>query len=175
MTRSAITRFRSEARAAYNAASPTPILVMGCIASSSPDEAGVAAARRIEHALTAAPGHLVVVLVSGGGSSMLAAPVDGVSLEDLWTTTRVLLASGADVHVINEVRSRISRLEAGRLAGGAGLGLRSEGHVLEAPWVVHSVATDGRDGPHRRCRRSGRQRDARQDPIWRAGSCSASR
>jgi len=59
---------------------------------------------------------LVIVLVSGGGSSLLCAPAKGLSLEDKITTTKLLLASGATINEINCVRKHLSAVKGGRLA-----------------------------------------------------------
>jgi glycerate 2-kinase len=58
----------------------------------------------------------VLVLLSGGASSLAAAPVDGVETEDLVRLNQMLLDSGADVIVMNSVRKRFTRWSAGRLA-----------------------------------------------------------
>jgi hydroxypyruvate reductase len=59
---------------------------------------------------------LVIVLVSGGGSSILCAPAQGLSLEDKIATTRLLLASGATINEVNCVRKHLSAVKGGRLA-----------------------------------------------------------
>ena len=58
----------------------------------------------------------VLVLISGGASSLLAAPVRGISHDDLEATFSAMLRSGLDIHDMNRVRKRISRWGAGRLA-----------------------------------------------------------
>ena len=82
-----------------------------------PDAAGVAAARRIL-ASVAGLSHddLVIALISGGGSSLLALPADGVSLADKQQVNRALLASGATIGEINCVRRHLSAIKGGRLA-----------------------------------------------------------
>ena len=62
---------------------------------------------------------LVLVLVSGGGSSLAAAPapdVPGLTQTDIGALYSVLLASGADIHLVNSVRKRFARWTGGRLA-----------------------------------------------------------
>ncbi len=59
---------------------------------------------------------LVIVLVSGGGSSILCAPAAGLSLDDKIATTRLLLASGATINEVNCVRKHLSAVKGGRLA-----------------------------------------------------------
>jgi glycerate 2-kinase len=59
---------------------------------------------------------LVLCLISGGGSSLMALPSSGISLRDLKITTDLLLRSGADIVEINTVRKHISAVAGGRLA-----------------------------------------------------------
>jgi hydroxypyruvate reductase len=59
---------------------------------------------------------LVFILISGGGSSILCAPTQGLELEDKATTTRLLLSSGATIQEINCVRKHLSAVKGGRLA-----------------------------------------------------------
>lgn len=86
-----------------------------------PDAAGEAAARRVEAMLAdCAPGDRVLALISGGGSAMLPAPVEGVSLAEKQQVNRLLLASGADIARVNLIRQALSRLKGGgwlRLSG----------------------------------------------------------
>jgi hydroxypyruvate reductase len=56
------------------------------------------------------------LLISGGGSALLPAPADGVTLEDKMALNAALLASGLDIHAMNAVRRLFSRLKGGRLA-----------------------------------------------------------
>ena len=82
-----------------------------------PDENGAAAAREVEFFVAGAgEGETVLVLVSGGASAMLPAPIEGVSLQDKIAVTRALLACGAPINEINTVRRALSRLKSGGLA-----------------------------------------------------------
>ncbi|MFC4440396.1 MULTISPECIES: glycerate kinase type-2 family protein [Natrialbaceae] len=82
-----------------------------------PSERGVAAAERVLAAAEAAGSDdLVVGCVSGGGSALLPAPIDEISLHDLQATTEALLESGATIEEINAVRKHLSRIKGGRLA-----------------------------------------------------------
>ncbi|HSD61469.1 MAG TPA: glycerate-2-kinase family protein, partial [Burkholderiales bacterium] len=82
-----------------------------------PDEQGEAAAAEIlERASTLGRDDLLLALVSGGGSSLLSLPVDGVPMADLKSVTRELLASGAPIQDMNTVRKHLSRIQGGRLA-----------------------------------------------------------
>ena len=82
-----------------------------------PDAAGEAAAREVLRKVeTLAPGELLLVLVSGGGSALLALPAEGVSMDALRATTRELLRSGAPIQDMNTVRKHLSAIHGGRLA-----------------------------------------------------------
>jgi len=62
-------------------------------------------------------GEALVILLSGGASALMAAPIDGVSLADKAETTRLMMTSGADIHALNTVRRHLSKVKGGRLAG----------------------------------------------------------
>lgn len=86
-----------------------------------PDDAGVAATRRIlETVRDAGPEDVVLALISGGGSALLAAPIDGVTLADKRSVTDALLRSGAPIHHMNAVRRALSAVKGGGLAEAAG-------------------------------------------------------
>ncbi|MBK4216585.1 DUF4147 domain-containing protein [Paracoccus caeni] len=79
-----------------------------------PDAAGEAAAKRVEALLRQTrPEDRVLALISGGGSAMLPAPVDGVSLTQKQQVNRLLLGSGADIAQTNLIRQALSRLKGG--------------------------------------------------------------
>jgi glycerate 2-kinase len=85
-----------------------------------PDESGRAAAQEIlQRATQLAPSDLLLVLVSGGGSSLIALPVPAVPIGDLQAVTRDLLASGAPIEQMNIVRKHLLQLAGGRLAAAA--------------------------------------------------------
>lgn len=82
-----------------------------------PDDASVrGAAAVLDAARAAGADDHVLVLLSGGGSALLCAPVAGIDLEDKRRVTRILLASGADIVEINTVRRHLSRVKGGALA-----------------------------------------------------------
>lgn len=82
-----------------------------------PDNQGAMAASRMLDAIRElGTDDLLLVLLSGGGSSLLALPADGVSLEDLRSVTRSLLACGAPIQDINTVRKHLTRFSGGQLA-----------------------------------------------------------
>jgi glycerate 2-kinase len=85
-----------------------------------PDAEGARAAARLEATLSeGADGDLVLVLLSGGGSSLLALPDTGISLDDLRAASDALILGGADIRRINAVRKHLTRLSGGRLARAA--------------------------------------------------------
>ncbi len=82
-----------------------------------PDERGVAGAERIAAIASAAgQGDLVLCLISGGASALLPLPVPPVTLAEKQDVTRLLLASGADIHEINALRKHLSAIKGGQLA-----------------------------------------------------------
>ncbi|MBC7468764.1 MAG: glycerate kinase, partial [Ramlibacter sp.] len=82
-----------------------------------PDAAGLAASQRIlqmVQGLTA--DDLVLCLISGGGSSLLTLPAEGLTLHEKQGINRALLESGATISEMNCVRKHLSRIKGGRLA-----------------------------------------------------------
>ena len=95
-----------------------------------PDRAGVQAAEEVTRYVdSATEKDAVLVLVSGGGSALLPAPSEGVTLEDKMETTLQLLACGATIHEMNAVRKHLSTLKGGGLARRAAPA-RIEAHLL---------------------------------------------
>jgi glycerate 2-kinase len=81
-----------------------------------PDEAGIEAARRIAAKVSGlGEDDLVIALISGGGSALLAAPAPGLTLADERALNSALLASGASITEMNCVRRHLSSLKGGRL------------------------------------------------------------
>src|SRR5438093_6392358 len=82
-----------------------------------PDAAGINAARRIQGLVQGlSADDLVLCLISGGGSSLLVAPCDGLTLEDKQAVNKALLTSGASISEMNCVRRHLSAIKGGRLA-----------------------------------------------------------
>ncbi len=82
-----------------------------------PDSAGESAAREIlEKARELKEDDLLLALFSGGGSSLLSLPAEGISMADLKDVTAQLLRSGATIQEINAVRKHLSAIAGGRLA-----------------------------------------------------------
>ncbi len=76
----------------------------------------VAGERAIALAQRVHSGDALVILLSGGASALMAAPIDGISLADKIETTKLMMASGADIHALNTVRRHLSKVKGGRLA-----------------------------------------------------------
>lgn len=82
-----------------------------------PDARSVAAgARALEIAAAVKPDECLVLLLSGGASALMAAPLDGVRLEQKQQIIQRLLLGGADIHALNAVRKHLSLIKGGRLA-----------------------------------------------------------
>ena len=99
---------------------PTERLEVVEAAHPVPDAAGLAAARRIlELVQGLTKDDLVLCLISGGGSSLLALPAEGLTLEDKQAVNKALLKSGATISEMNTVRKHLSAIKGGRLAAAA--------------------------------------------------------
>ncbi|GAB3553999.1 glycerate kinase [Noviherbaspirillum agri] len=82
-----------------------------------PDEAGRKAATRIMDMVgNLSEKDLVLCLISGGGSALLALPADGITLEQKQAFNKALLTSGATIAEMNCVRKHLSAIKGGRLA-----------------------------------------------------------
>lgn len=82
-----------------------------------PDEAGLAAAKRLFEAISSlGPDDLVIALICGGASALLPAPPTGLSLADEIALNQMLLVSGAPISAMNTVRKHLSTIKGGRLA-----------------------------------------------------------
>jgi glycerate 2-kinase len=100
-----------------------------------PDTSGEQAAERIfALARSATEDDLLLVLVSGGGSSLLSLPAGEVTMADLKGLTRDLLNCGAPITEMNVVRKHLSMIQGGRLAAA------TRGKVLAL--IVSDVAGD---------------------------------
>lgn len=76
----------------------------------------IAARRMLELVKNLTEEDQVICLISGGGSSLLALPAPGLTLEDKQHINRALLKSGADIHEMNCVRKHFSAIKGGRFA-----------------------------------------------------------
>jgi glycerate 2-kinase len=85
-----------------------------------PDEGSVAGARQaLDIASRTRHDDMLVVLLSGGGSALMALPADGLTLQDKRATGRTLMEAGADIHELNTVRKHLSAIKGGQLAAAA--------------------------------------------------------
>jgi len=85
-----------------------------------PDAAGRAAAERILKSVEGLTrDDLVLCLISGGASALLALPAPGITLEDKRALTQQLLRCGASIFELNAVRKHLSAIKGGRLAAAA--------------------------------------------------------
>ncbi|WP_421999075.1 glycerate kinase type-2 family protein [Reyranella sp.] len=101
-----------------------------------PDEKGRAAAGRILDKVRGhGPDDLVLCLISGGASALLALPAPGLTLADKQAVNRDLLRSGANIGEMNTVRKHLSAIKGGRLAVAA-----QPARVLS--WLISDVPND---------------------------------
>ena len=83
----------------------------------TPDQNSVRGAKAaIELMKEAAPGDTMLLLLSGGGSSLMELPMDGLTLEDIQKVTRQLLFCGAGITEINVLRKKLSAVKGGKFA-----------------------------------------------------------
>jgi hydroxypyruvate reductase len=112
----------------------------------APNEASVAAGESALALAERSAGGGLLVLLSGGASAMLVAPVPGVSLGEKTDTSRRLMGAGAPIHELNCVRKHLSRIKGGRLAAAARRTLTLalsdvHGPVADDPSVIGSGPT----------------------------------
>lgn len=99
-----------------------------------PNEASLAAGDYLLDWLRASTDPLLVLL-SGGASSLVEVPAPGVTLDELQRVNRWLLASGQDIHRINVIRKRLSRIKGGQL-------LQHLGERAVQVWMISDVHGD---------------------------------
>jgi hydroxypyruvate reductase/glycerate 2-kinase len=95
---------------------------------------------QLELVAQAGAGDLGLCLLSGGGSALLPAPVEGITLEDKQEVTRLLHACGATIDEMNCVRKHLSRIKGGRLAQAF-----AERHCRVVSLIVSDVIGDPLD------------------------------
>jgi hydroxypyruvate reductase len=107
-----------------------PCVTVSCGGHPLPDAASLQAGEAaLAMARDVAAGRPVLLLVSGGASSLLEALPAGLTLEDLRHFTQWALASGRDIGQVNAVRRRLSRVKDGRLLAALSRG-RVEGYFI---------------------------------------------
>ncbi len=83
---------------------------------NEPTPEGVAGAEEILRLVESlGPDDLCLCLISGGGSALMPAPVEGITLADKLAVTRHLSAAGANIEQLNTVRKQLSRIKGGGL------------------------------------------------------------
>lgn len=101
----------------YGYSCPTRYIKVLEAAHPVPDEASRAASNALfQQVKGLSPDDLVVALICGGGSALLAAPAVGLTLADEVALNEALLASGAPIGAMNALRKQISAVKGGRLA-----------------------------------------------------------
>lgn len=101
----------------YGYEEPCERIEIASAAHPVPDAAGLAATQRLlQRVQGLTPDDLVIALISGGGSALLVAPGEGLTLDDKQAINRALLASGATISEMNCVRRHLSAIKGGRLA-----------------------------------------------------------
>ncbi len=99
---------------------------------NEPTDAGVAGSEEILRRVSLlGKGDLCLVLISGGGSALLPAPIEGVSIADKAATIRQMSLAGAGIDELNCVRRQLSRIKGGGLA-----------RACRAQWLVTLVISD---------------------------------
>ncbi len=101
----------------YGYTMPTHCIQINEAAHPVPDAAGAfGTLQMLEIARRAGPDDLIFCLISGGGSALMVAPVEGVTLADIQHLTDTLLGSGATINEINTIRKHLSQIKGGQLA-----------------------------------------------------------
>ncbi len=99
---------------------------------NKPTAAGVDGSRRIRQIVSSlGPNDLALCLISGGGSALMPAPVNGVSLADKQAVTSLLHSSGAAIGEMNAVRKHLSELKGGGLV-----------RAFRGRWLVSLIISD---------------------------------
>jgi len=99
-----------------------------------PDKRGLKAMKRmlaLKEKYSIGKGDIIFCLISGGGSSLMGSPIEGVSLKDKQKVNGLLIKSGADIKEINSVRKHLSRVKGGSL-----------GHFFSPAKVVSLIISD---------------------------------
>ena len=101
----------------YGHSSPTSHIRIVEAGHPVPDQAGMDGAKQVlSLAKQLQTGEVLIALVSGGGSSLLTLPQEGISIDDMRKTTEALLRSGAPIEEMNVVRKHLSAILGGNLA-----------------------------------------------------------
>lgn len=142
---------------------------------NEPTADGVHGAHQILQRVAAlGPDDLCLVLISGGGSALLPAPINGISLEEKLSVTRLLARSGATIQELNAVRTRLSRIKGGGLlrampAGRVFVLIISDviGDPLDVIASGPTVVATGSIDPLAVLKQYAPRRDDVPDAVWR--------
>jgi glycerate 2-kinase len=101
----------------YGYTVPTEIIHLHEAGHPLPDAEGVRGTEALIQLLKrATKGDLVICLISGGGSALMVAPAEGITLADMEAFTQVMLGCGATINEINTIRKHCSRTKGGQMA-----------------------------------------------------------
>jgi len=101
----------------YGYTLPTNLIQLHQAGHPLPDEEGVRGTEILIQLLKrATKGDLVICLISGGGSALMVAPAEAISLADMEVFTQVMLSCGATINEINTIRKHCSRIKGGQMA-----------------------------------------------------------
>jgi len=95
---------------------PSTFTVMEGAEDNLPDEDSLRATMEIQRFVTSlSKDDILLVLISGGGSALLPAPVEEVTLNDKLSTIKLVANAGGTINQLNTIRKRLSRLKGGKL------------------------------------------------------------
>ncbi|MCT4559130.1 MAG: glycerate kinase [Pelagimonas sp.] len=101
----------------YGYARPCQQIEIVQAAHPVPDATGATATQSLLNRVSdLTPDDFVLALISGGGSALLCAPIDGITLADKIAVNAALLSSGAPISEMNTLRKHLSRVKGGKLA-----------------------------------------------------------
>jgi len=134
----------------YGCAAPCRRIEIVEAAHPVPDAAGLDAARRILGiARGLGPDDLMLAVISGGGSALMALPAAGLTLADKQAVNQALLRCGAAIGDINTVRKHLSAIKGGRLAAAAGRARVATLLISDVPGDDPAVIASGPTVPDR--------------------------
>ena len=128
----------------YGHGAPTQAIEVVEASHPLPDDAGAVAARRmLAMAAELSADDLALFLISGGGSSLIGLPADGVDVEEHRALSKALLNAGADIGQMNCVRKHLSAISGGRLALAAGAAAKATLLISDVPGDEPDVIASG--------------------------------
>ncbi|RUZ72307.1 glycerate kinase [Mesorhizobium sp. M7A.F.Ca.US.006.01.1.1] len=128
----------------YGHGAPTKFIEVVEASHPLPDAAGEGAALRIlDRVRGLSADDLVLCLISGGGSALLAAPAPGLTIDDKRSINRALLRCGASISEMNCVRKHLSAIKGGHLALAASPAQVVSLIISDVPGDDHAVVASG--------------------------------